>query len=69
MEIQIQSQELINALSEKIAAITVELETTKLALKQTQEIADHATRLLREGIEANSVLAEEISIADQEENE
>lgn len=37
MEISIQSNELIDALSKKIASLTVELETTRLALQKTQE--------------------------------
>lgn len=37
MEISVQSGELIEALSERIASLTVELETTRLALRQAQE--------------------------------
>jgi hypothetical protein len=37
MEISVQSGELIEALSERIASMTVELETTRLALRQAQE--------------------------------
>jgi len=46
MEIQVQSQDIIVALSEKIAALTVELETTKLGLKQVQEINQGLSELL-----------------------
>ena len=46
MDIQIQSQELIVVLSEKIAALTVELETTKLGLKQAQEMNAGLSELL-----------------------
>jgi len=69
MEIQIQSQELITALSERIAAITVELETTKLALKQSQEIASQATQIIRDNIETVMPAINEIALADQEEDE
>lgn len=37
MEISVQSGELIEALSERIASLTVELETTRLALRQAQD--------------------------------
>ena len=37
MEISVQSGELIEALSERIASMTVELETTRLALRQAQD--------------------------------
>ena len=37
MEISVQSSELIEALSERIASMTIELETTRLALRQAQE--------------------------------
>lgn len=36
MEISVQSQELIESLSERIGVLTVELETTRLALKKAQ---------------------------------
>jgi hypothetical protein len=37
MNIEIASHELIDALSDRLAKVTVELETTKLALTKTQE--------------------------------
>ena len=37
MNIEIASHELIDALSDRLSKITVELETTKLALSKTQE--------------------------------
>lgn len=41
MEISVQSSELIEALSGKITSLTVELETTRIALKKAQDaIAD-----------------------------
>jgi hypothetical protein len=46
MDIQVQSQDIIVALSEKIAALTVELETTKLGLRQAQEINNGLSELL-----------------------
>lgn len=48
MDIEIQSQDLIDAISERLAKTVIELETTKLALRQTQEIANSATRALNE---------------------
>lgn len=50
MDIEIQSQDLIDALSELLTKTVVELETTKLALQQTQDIAANATRALREAM-------------------
>jgi hypothetical protein len=46
MDIQVQSQDIIVALSERIAALTVELETTKLGLRQAQEINKGLSELL-----------------------
>lgn len=37
MDISVQSSDLITALSERIAQMTVELETTRLALNKAQE--------------------------------
>lgn len=37
MNIEIASHELIDALSDRLSKVTVELETTKLALTKTQE--------------------------------
>lgn len=48
MDIEIQSQDLIDAISERLAKTVIELETTKLALRQTQDIANSATRALNE---------------------
>lgn len=48
MDIEIQSQDLIDAISERLAQTVIELETTKLALRQTQEIANSLTRALNE---------------------
>ena len=48
MDIEIQSQDLIDAISERLAKTVIELETTKIALRQTQEIANSATRALNE---------------------
>jgi hypothetical protein len=38
MEISVQSGDLIEALSERIATMTIELETTRLALRQAQDV-------------------------------
>lgn len=48
MDIEIQSQDLIDAISERLAKTVIELETTKLALRHTQDIANSATRALNE---------------------
>lgn len=48
MDIEIQSQDLIDAISERLTKAFIELETAKLALRQTQEIANNATRALNE---------------------
>ena len=48
MDIEIQSQDLIDAISERLAKTVIELETTKIALRQTQEVANSATRALNE---------------------
>lgn len=48
MDIEIQSQDLIDAISERLSKTLIELETTKIALRQTQEIANSLTRALNE---------------------
>lgn len=53
MDIEIQSQDLIDAISERLAKTVIELETTKLALRHTQEIANNATRALNEALMEN----------------
>ena len=50
MEIEIQSQDLIDAISERLSKTLIELETTKIALRQTQEVANNLTRALNEMI-------------------
>jgi hypothetical protein len=66
MNIDIDSNDLIGALSAKIATLTVELETTKLALSKTQEIcnslSDALSQIMREADSESSV-----QIMDEEE--
>ena len=61
MDIQVQSQDIIVALSEKIAALTVELETTKLGLRQAQEINSGLTELLVDAQNRNNQTSQDES--------
>jgi hypothetical protein len=64
MNIDINTNDLINALSQKIATITVELETTKLALAKTQEICNTLSDAL--GQIMREAEPESVQIVDQE---
>jgi hypothetical protein len=67
MNIDIDSNDLIDALSRKITTLTVELETTKLALLKTQEICNTLSDAL--GQIMREAEPESVQIMDQEEFE
>lgn len=65
MNIDIDSSDLINALSQKIATLTVELETTKLALAKAQEICNALSDALNQIMKET----EPVQVMDQKEFE